>query len=306
MKINERLFPLILLGSYCFILLESYFYVGVLSRIILISSPFVLVVSVLSGALLVGKKLNKINELVFKLNTFVFLGSLLIYLAMEWFEAGNFHNYVFSQIHVQPNNFLYLVILSGELFVVSKLIQQKKFSFKASIVNILLGAVLLFVFSEGSLRIINAATYSDLYIIRNLTASYDSKMTERWGIYYRYMQFVKNNTSENSSILIPPQETPWLSTGNGGLDRYFLYPRSLGNGGRDDLSNLKDYDYVMLAWGEWNNGTPDSYGWPKIRIPAEEVVYFDPSTEKVSTAEGDYDPAKSSKIGVWGIIKVKR
>jgi len=138
----------------------------------------------------------------------------------------------------------------------------------------------------------------------HLDYSYDDKMRRVWGFYYDYMKFVRENTAPDSNILIPPHSYHWLSTGNGGLNRYFLYPRKHING---EVDNIPDngYDYVLIAKGLWYSEGVD-WGWPKVYVKASKIWYIDPQTLKVSELEKDFDPKDSFNMQAWGLIKVKR
>ncbi len=117
--------------------------------------------------------------------------------------------------------------------------------------------------------------------------TYDKKMGYYWGFFYDYMLFVKENTPENSTIIVPPQESPWFMTGNIGLVRYFLYPRNFIQGTYDKPLDIDSADYVMLAWGEWKENDMSRYGWPKVKVDAEETILLN----------GDKN---------WGILKIKK
>jgi hypothetical protein len=134
--------------------------------------------------------------------------------------------------------------------------------------------------------------------------SYDDKMRYVWGFYYDYMAFVKSYTPENAKILIPPQQGPWFSEGNGALSRYFLYPRKLYNG-NDITVQTDDFDYIMIAWGSWTNYPDSAYGWPKVNINAEKLVYFTPGDKSVQVYLEDYDPKDKKNAGGWGLIKLR-
>jgi len=231
---------------------------------------------------------------------------VVLYIAMQFLESSNFHNYVFSTYHLQPTNFFYIVFLSLVLFLISKLIKQKQFISNLSVFKLTILFIFFVAFLDGFIKTVDTAIYTDIYILSHINASYDFKMNERWGLYYDYIKFVKANTSENASILVPPQELPWLSTGNVGLNRYFLFPRKMGNASDSDLMDLSTYDYVLLVWGEWNGANKDAYGWPKVPIKAEKIIYFNPETGEVTEKMGNYDPKTILTDGVWGIIKIKK
>ena len=306
-KINGFIFPVLVFVAYSFSLAESYSYIGFLRKYILVDSRFFLILVIISAALLIGKKLNSLSVLVFEVNSIIILPvSLILYLAMQFLESFHFHNYVFSRYHIQQTNFFYLVFLSMVIFLISRIIKQKVTFPETSVIKMAIVLIFAAVFLDGTVKTVDAAFYSDIYILSHVNASYDFKMSEQWGAYYDYIKFVKTYTPDSASILVPPQELPWLSTGNVGLDRYFLFPRNLGNGTSSKPMDLSNYDYVLLVWGEWANADKSTYGWPKVPIKAEKIIYFDSGTGKASEKVGNYDPVLSPANGVWGIIKVKK
>jgi hypothetical protein len=172
----------------------------------------------------------------------------------------------------------------------------------------LLMLIFITAFINGAVKTVDAAVFTNIYVFFHLDASYDYKMTalDRWSNYYDYIKFVKDNTPKNASILVPPQQLPWYSTGNVGLDRYFLYPRNLENGNLNESIDSSKYDYVLIVWGEWNIDDKNVYGWPKVPVKANSIIYFDPATRGVSEKKENYNPIESTENGVWGIIKVKK
>jgi hypothetical protein len=176
---------------------------------------------------------------------------------------------------------------------------------KYSLKNIAIFLILPIVFMVNFVNVLDSAIGSDIFVLTHLDYSYNDKMRESWGLYYDYIKFVKENTPENASILVPPQQTPWLSTGNVGLDRYFLYPRILVNGGVDASDGLGKYDYVLLVWGEWNGADKNSYGWPREKIKTDKIIYFDPATKAVREKNENFDPMLLPTSGAWGIIKLR-
>ena len=128
-------------------------------------------------------------------------------------------------------------------------------------------------------------------------------MQKKLGTFYNYMVFVKDNTEENSRIIIPPQEEPWLSVGNRFLVRYFLHPRIIIQGQYENNPSVKA-DYILISEGGWTASDPVRYGWPKVFVAAEKIVYFDIEEKSVSTQIKDYDPDELQNKTAWGIIKL--
>lgn len=290
MSKNKIVFPFIVVSAYILSLIESFSYIGFLKKYIFVDSRYFLVLGILFLLLLkVGgtKKVDfwiMLDRLVLQINRFLFPIFLIIYFSMQVTETLKFHNYVYTTFHIQPGNFIYVLIFSFGLFILDKTNFRK---IKISLINLCLMFVVVFVLIDNLAITLNQVFYTDMYIMFHLRNSYDQKMENYWGFYYNYIAFVKANTPENSTIIIPPQEMPWLSTGNGALDEYFLYPRKIVQGGFDKSLEKKSADFALFAWGEWKGADPAKYGWPKTNIKADEITYFNGNKN-------------------WGIIKIRK
>jgi len=304
-KINKYIFPLLISLAFISLGIETCSYFGFLSKYIWVDSKFFLVLALFSTTFMLGEKPNALDDLVFRVNFIVFPSSVVLYILMQYLESSHFPNYIFSTYHIQLVNFLYIVLLSLVLFYISKLPRQKSFFLNTPLFKLVIVFIFTMVLLDGAVMIMKVVVPNDIYILSHLNASYDFKMKERWGIYYDYIKFVKANTPGNASILVPPQKFPWPSSGNVGLDRYFLFPRNLRNGSYNEPIDLSKYDYVLLVWGE-EGGVKSDYGWPKIFIKAEKIIYFDPITCAVTEKIENYNPKLVPASGSWGIIKVKQ
>jgi hypothetical protein len=304
-KANKYLFPLLVGLAFIALGVETYTYFGALSKYIWVDSRFFLVLALVSAVFLTGDKHNALDSWIFKLNSIVFPVSALIYIVMLFLESSHFPNYIFSTYHIQPANFLYIVLLSLGLFFVSQLTKQKPFFRNVFVSRCIIIFIFVSVYLSGAVGVTQAVVFSDINVFSHINASYDFKMRELWGEYYDYAKFVKEYTPENASILVPPQKFPWASSGNVGVDRYFLFPRNLANGSFDGPLDVKSYDYVMLVWREWG-GDESTFGWPKVPIQAEKIIYFDPVTYSTTERLGNYDPKLVSADKAWGLIKIKK
>lgn len=95
---------------------------------------------------------------------------------------------------------------------------------------ILMFVVFVFVFAAYFGRGIHPVLASSVRSLRDLDSSYGEKMTRRWGWYYDFISFIKENTPEDANIVFPPQSNQYPRIGNLGLNSYFLLPRSLYHG----------------------------------------------------------------------------
>ncbi|MEM4326289.1 MAG: hypothetical protein QXU40_03230, partial [Candidatus Pacearchaeota archaeon] len=208
-------------------------------------------------------------------------------------------NYIFTKERIfwPSNRALFL-----KDFIFKKILSANFVDFFVMLIIVIL--IVLYSYQNSMVAIIGALR-GTAFILQHIKMSDQEKMRYTWGsLFYDYMNFIKNNTPEDATIVIPPQEGPWLSTGNAGLVRYFLYPRFVINGGYDYLPNKK-FDYVLLAKGEWLTDKPYLYGWPKVSLNAEKIIYFNPETFEATESATNYDPLDPKHKNSWGIIKVK-
>lgn len=147
------------------------------------------------------------------------------------------------------------------------------------------------------------------FIIKNPSLSYDQKMRYQVGdLFYDYTSFVRLNTPETATILIPPQDYPWPQTGNAGYLRYFLYPRKLVVGKEYepgvDLSG-GNIDFILIAKGESQlMGKNTSYGWPKFPVIADTLIFFGKEM-KGQEIKSNYVFSEAT-ANRWGLIKLKK
>jgi len=148
----------------------------------------------------------------------------------------------------------------------------------------------------------------DIFIALHLNNSYDQKMYYQWGNFYNFMLFVKNNTPENASIVIPPQLEPWWSrSGNLFLVRSFLYPRNIIQYQTEEIPDvdlLPSNTYIMVAWGEWGCDMGVCKGWPEQTIKVKKAIYKDSNSVGVKETRENfvYDPVDTSNP--FGLLKI--
>lgn len=82
--------------------------------------------------------------------------------------------------------------------------------------------------------------------VKDLESSYDEKMRSRWGWYYDFVSFIKENTPDDANILFPRPSNRYPRIGNLGLNSYFLLPRGLHHGNRQTLDKLRAPVYVVI------------------------------------------------------------
>lgn len=325
---NYSLFPILWSLSFFVGVLESFTYPGFAFRYMFLPFYLMFGLTILSGItlrlsiVLLKPKRHQYSQylLLSSLNKILIIPIVVSYMLVNLLDIWNYHNYVFSLIHLQPELYLWPTFLSVFLFILD--FQDKKinlllegclkaaikFKFKNFIGYILITMSLIFIsmaILTNFIYVVLNSLKSIAFIVKNIDYTYDDKMRHVWGSYYDYMKFVNENTSENAKILIPPQESPWLSEGNVNLSRYFVYPRRLYNGQGNEI-DIKDVDYVLIAWGSWQIEDQTKYGWPKEKLEAEEILLYDIHSKTVAKMNIDYDPNDDIFKNSWGIIKLKK
>jgi len=286
---NKYFLPFLIAFTYFCLLIECVTYRGFLWKHFFLDTNFLMTLLVIFLTFV-----NEDKRLTFKLNRFLFPVLVVFYFVLLSLDFVFYSNYVFSHFHIQPQNVLFLVltsilILASEEANNHRLLKRAKENV-SYFLNFLIIFFMLYLFIASVPDVFNRAIYFDAGIFTHLNFSYDDKMRNLWGDYYDFMNFVKSNTPADSSILVPPQDF-MATVGNVGLDRYFLYPRKLGNGKLDDLSEA-NFQYVLIV--PW---------WPRVELPAEKILVLNPGGG-ITEVFGNYEPAKIQNS--WGIIKLKQ
>ena len=239
------------------------------------------------------KKLYYANGILFILLTATYF---VLFLLNKLYVNNDFINI----LNIYRNNVLLLWLLSS-LFIG---LGQKK------IIRIQLSIIVAFLLIENLVFLEPKILLKNLYfILKNPYLSYEQKMRYQVGdLFYDYTSFIKHNTPETATILIPPQAYPWPQTGNPGYLRYFLYPRKLVSGKEYeagvDLSSGK-IDFVLIAKGESQLvGENTSYGWPKFSVSADTLVFFEKDLGGRQFKDNYvFSEAMAER---WGLIKLRK
>jgi len=197
-------------------------------------------------------------------------------------------------------------LIVGLWFIASKYTNKIRLSFSISLIMLLFLSSLVVYHTE---QILATDYKTTAQVFLNMNTNFEDRITYRFGgasyfgWIWPYTQFIKRRTSENSSIIIPPQSPTWKMEGNVGFLRWFLYPRKLINISLD--SAVTDQaDYALIALGECDEG---DCGWPKINIPAEKIEYIvliDRETQE-ETIITDRAYTLNKDEFKWGIIKLR-
>ncbi len=322
----EYFFPYMYVITWMFLFLDIYVYPGFVQKVIFLDARLFIVVAMALGLTATlgkahwRKKNGPLMELVFGVNRLLLPVGVFLYVLVTFAEENNYPNFVFSRFHLHALYFKYLVVfliitLLVDLsriyhkWLLSVLIPQSRLKlFRSSFhYNLFLLTIVI----AGYLVITNAfvvwQTMLQYYVfmVKKPFASYEEKSRYILGD-YEYFTFIKDYTPESAVIAIPPQQIPWLTSGNGGYLRYFVYPRQVIN------SNLgpplpEIADYAIIDKGEWYVDDESLYGWPKATVSAEKIWYFDRDTAQVTESNDiTFDPTIEANRYKWGLIKLKK
>lgn len=304
---KSLLLPVVIALTYICLLLETVKYPGFIGNHFFIDAKVYFAAAVV--LLLFLNTESKIMKFVFKVNKIFLVGVTLIYVGLNLAEGANFTNYVLNVFRIHLDGMVYLVLFSLSIFLIEKFKYLIPKSVKG--LGILYHAMLFFIvlFMVGNLPYISdMAATRDSYIVFHLRDSYDEKMYYQWGDFYRFMVFVRENTPETATIVLPPMENPWLiGSGNPHFVRAFLYPRKIVQETKiiSDLDSYGSDTYILITWGkETCAPEPECHGWPRQDIAAKKIIYKDPNSKKVVEIRENaiYDP--NDKTYVYGLIKL--
>lgn len=302
------------------ILIETFTYPGFLSKYILFSSKTFSVIYLFISLILIFLNNNNnkriVPEILFSLNYIFVPIFLFTYLILYLEEFNNYPNYVFSSYHVHIEqvrvSLLFLLgLLVIDIFQKYKLIIINQISSFFGLwsglnktQNCIIFIILLIYIILNALNTTDSFLSNFFVVITKPTLSYEEKQELKIPL-YKYMMFIKANTRSNSKILIPPQQSPWLTIGNAGIVRYFLYPREILVG-EYDTNNFKSADYVLLTRGSWHTNDKSMYGWPRENIYNAKITFYNlESEDSTLLTTTDYIFKPNSEISnKWGLIEV--
>lgn len=249
-----------------------------------------------------NKKFQKNDKALVVFSVFL----LILYIVLKITDRLTYANFVFSNLHIQPNNLLWPTLISflPVIIVWFPRINFKKLLTFQSILTLFVTSIVVF----NIFRIYKMEWWAFQFIITHPQASYGEKMRRAVGPeFYNFTQFINKYTPENSSILIPPQAFPWPQSGNEAFMRYFIHPRKMRNDAEyESKADWKDFNYVVLNWGETDSTEPPyTHGWPKFDVPADKIIFMNLDGSYGGEIKGDYHYKDYKDKKVWGLIIVK-
>jgi|GEM_PF-1948057 len=279
--------------------LESITYLGFISAHIYLPALIFYIFGLIT--LFYPSSLGKVARKLVSTIVAVFASTVsLLYFVLSLIESFTYENFVFTHFHINMKGFVILTALSILVYIffssprkgLAKLMQDGLY------------ASLIFLFIFNISRLTPLVIKSVMPIIRDPGASYDAKMTTAYPGFYPAMQMVARITSENSTIIIPPQGAPWVTEGNNFLVSRFLYPRHIVHIESEAKQTLPSGEvYMLIAKGSWPSDGTYAHGWPKISVAANQIWKFDVENQTYETFSRDYDP--TGDVWDWGLIKVQ-
>ena len=234
--------------------------------------------------------------------------TIVLFVILKIVNRLAYPTFIFNTVHIQPDALKWAALIAA-LSIVVVWTPQIKFKKLLNIQSGILAFVLLII--GFNLYQIYKSEWQDFqYIIANPKATYDDKMGYKLcPIFYDYTLFINRYTPEDSTLLMPPQSFPWPYVGNGGMLRYFVYPRNIINGEEyvsPSTEELKNIDYVLLNWGETEE-TQGGYTheWRKFDVEAEKIIFMNEDGSFGGEVKGDYHYNDYKGKKVWGLIVVK-
>lgn len=254
---------------------------------------------------------SKLLGLILKANRVFLVVISFIFLTLSLIEGAHYTNYVLATYRVHLDSMILLVLFSLFIFLAEKFkgeLSNINIKGKMGVIYLVFVSLITFFIVKSANYVGNIAITQNSHILFHLRNSYDDKMTYQWKVFYQFMVFVKNNTPEDATIVIPPEQDPWLmGSGNENFVRAFLYPREIAKETLEikDLGIYGENTYILITWGkEACNPDPSCHGWPKQKIKASRIVFKEPdSTNVVEVRENTtYDPTDVKYV--YGVIEL--
>lgn len=298
--------PLAIIFTYICLFLEVVKYPGFIGNHFFIDAKVYFAIVVF--LILLTDTESKTTRFILKANRIFLIVISLAYLAFSLLEGANFTNYVLATYHFHLDGLILPVLFSLFIFLADKFkYLLPKVSGRKGIVYSALIFLIIFFMVKNVSYAADTGISKDSYILFHLQSSYDERMFYQWGIFYQYMIFVRNNTPTDATIVIPPQQDPWLmGSGNDNFVRAFLFPRKIV---QETLviPNTRIYNpgtYILITWGKEACKPEGCHGWPKQEIKAAKIIYKDSnSANTVETLENTTYNPKDTRY-VYGLIEL--
>lgn len=301
-----QILPAFIIFTYLCLISEAIKYPGFIGKYLIIDvKAYFAVVIIL---LLFTDTKSKITDFILKANRIFLILLSLIYLCFSLLEGANFTNYVLATFHFHLDGLVVVVLFSLSIFLADKFKGVlPRITGKPGIVYLTLVSLMVFFVVKNITLVFDMAVSRNSYILFHLRSSYDDKMFYEWGDFFRFMVFVRNNTPSDATIVIPPEQDPWLmGSGNDHFVRAFLFPRNIVQEPIiiPDLKSLGSKTYILITWGKEECKPEGCHGWPRQNIFAKKIIYKDPNSSNVIETKVNTVYKLEDTKYVYGVIEL--
>lgn len=301
--------PALIVLTYICLFIDTIKYPGAVGTHFFIDAKVYFALSV--TVLLFLKTRTKVMEFVLKVNRILLILFTFIYIFFILLEGSHFTNYVLNVFHIHLDGLVLVVLFSLSVFLVDKFKNAiPRLTKRNGLIYIGMVFFIVFYVIKNTSLVFDMAFNTDSYILFHLTDTYDEKMFYEWGKAYQFLVFVRNNTPSDATVIIPPEEDPWLmGSGNDTFVRAFIFPRKITQETLiipdGDIKSFAPKTYILITWGkEQCNPNPECHGWPRQNIVATRIIYKDDVSERVAEVkEHTVYKLKDSQY-VYGIIEI--
>lgn len=322
LKINIFLFPYLTVLTYTFLLLDSIVYPSFTHKIFLIDSMWLMPLTLLSTciAIITAKYINKSANSIFfnflNVNKLAMPIIVVVYFLSSLLEQQNYPNFVFSHYHLHISFFMNILILNVYIIIIEILLDYNFLMLKyikipdltpknisKIIILLLIVAIISYPVLRTFINISKMMIYHASLVIRNPNLNFDQR-SKKVISNYSYYKFLVEHTPESALIGVPPQRNPWLTIGNIGMVRYFLYPRKITQE-PDKTKVPSGVDYLVISSGDWAS-MDGKYGWPEATVSAKKAWLYDLPTGNVTSYENfTFDIQSNPELRTaWGLLEL--
>jgi hypothetical protein len=214
---------------------------------------------------------------------------------INYLEALNYDNFIYSHTHILPDHLAVFIGFLAGLYLLGKLADRQ------AILKLIMVPVVAFG-TAGSLRASAIASSNLIIWLKSPQAIAGRAIAGIYGNDLEFINFVKDSTPENASIVIPPAAPGRRHTADPWLMASFLYPRKIT--GYVPGMNLLAYDYVVIS-SEYDTGQSSGQTWPDFNIGSALVTIYDWDNDWGVRQPGQgYYSRSVQNPPAWGLITI--
>lgn len=292
--------------TYFCLLLETVKYPGFIGNHFYIDAKVFTTVTLV--LILFSSKRSPFLNFILKANRVLLPILSIVYLGLAALEGAKYTNYILATINIHLDGLVLMVLFSFFLFVADKYKNtMPKVIHSLRVIYPVMVLFIVYFVIKNIVYVADESVNRNFYIIFHPLSTYDQKMFYQWGEFYKFMVFVRNNTPDNATIVLPPMENPWLmGSGNPHFVRAFLYPRNIIQEAKiiPDTKIYGPNTFILITWGKEECQPVGCHGWPRQNIIAKEIIYKDPNSENtVEVRQNSVYKLNDNKY-VYGVIEL--